>query len=110
MKFFTVILVSALLISPYSHAEQTQSERLEIVLEVDNFIVNYSPSGDSLGRIIAARCPDCLPETMTFDQNTVFEVDGQVRPIDEIRLKADWSGLITVTNLAPSQVIKITIY
>jgi len=112
MKNIIIYFMTALSFSSATYATDLEAptERLEIVYEVSNFIVNYSPSGENLGRVIATRCPECAPEIMTFDQNTLLMVGEQYRSINEIGQKADWSGLITVTNQSPNHIIKFTIY
>lgn len=108
-RLFSIFL-AAMFFSITSQAAEPTSERLENVYEVDSFIVNYSPSGQNLGRVLAALCPNCPTQTLTFDQNTVLEVGGQLRPIDEIRHKAEHSGTITVTNHEPDKIIKFNLY
>lgn len=112
MKDLTILFMTALSFSSAIHASDLEvtTERLEIVYEINNFIVNYSPSGENLGRVIAARCPECAPEIMTFDQSTLLMIGEKYRSINEIGKKADWSGLITVTNQSPNHIIKFTIY
>lgn len=112
MKSLIVFFIAALFFSNTLHAADldTPTERLEIVYEVSNFIVNYSPSSTTLGRVIVARCPECIPEIMTFDKETLLVIDEQFHPIIEIGQKAEWSGLITVSNQSPNHIIKFTIY
>lgn len=112
MKSLIIFFITALSFSSAIHATDLEAptEQLEIVYEVSNFIVNYSPSGENLGRVIAARCPECAPEIMTFDKDTLLMIGEQYREINEIGQKADWSGLITVTNQSPNHIIKFTIY
>ncbi len=104
------IFFTALIYSTVSSAADPVTERLENAVEVQNFIVNYSPSGQNLGRVLAAMCEGCPTQTLTFDQNTLLEVNGQLRPIAEIGQKAEWSGVITVTNHEPDKVIKFSVY
>lgn len=108
-RLFSIFL-AAMLYSITSHAAEPTSERLELAYEVQNFIVNYSPSGQNLGRIRAALCEDCPTQTLTFDQHTVLVIGDQLRPIAEIGRKAEWSGTIVVTNHEPEKIIKIDIY
>lgn len=111
MKFLSAILF--IFSSGLVHAAPQQPADQEVLLqvyEVSNFIVNFSPNSLGLGRVLAARCPECKTETFTFDKNTILEMGGKPIPIDEIRVKAQWSGLITVTNLEPEKIIKITLY
>ena len=110
MKSIIFLLLSALFISPATYAEEPTDELLTEVIEVERFMINWSPSGETLGRAIVYRCAECTPETMTFDQNTELDMNGQPRPIEEIGRKVDWAGLITVTNQAPDKIIKFTIY
>jgi len=110
MKPIKYILAAALFFSSLSHAEEKRTEFLIEAIEVDHFIVNWSPNRESLGRIIASRCPDCKPEILTFDNTTELLINEQVRPISDLASKVDWSGLITVTNQAPNKIIKIRIY
>ncbi len=112
MKSLIIYFITALSFSTFIYAADTPlpSERLEIVYEVSNFIVNYSPSGKNLGRAIVARCPECAQETMTFDQDTLLVIGETLHPINEIGQKVDWSGLITVSNQNPNHIIKFTIY
>lgn len=110
MKHIIHFLLSALLISSTAFAEEQTDELLLEMIEVERFMVNWSPSGQILGRVIVYRCIECTPETMTFDRNTKLDINGQLRPIEEIGSKVDWAGLITVTNQAPDKIIKFTIY
>ena len=110
MNLTKYMLAAVLLFSSLTHAEEKSSELLTQAIEVDKFIVNFSPSGKDLGRVIAARCPECAPEIMTFDQDTLLVISEQFRSINEIGQKAEWSGLITVTNQNPNHIIKFTIY
>lgn len=110
MKFIIFVLLSALLIIPTAYAKEPTDELLIEVIEVERFMVNWSPSGQILGRVIVYRCAECTPETMTFDQNTELSINEQIRPIREIASRVDWSGLIAVTNQAPNKIIKFTIY
>ncbi len=112
MKLLPAVLFAVTLGCGLAQAASPEpaSEVLEQVYEVESFVVNYSPNSQSLGRILAARCPGCTAETFTFDKLTQLEVGGKSMPIDEIRLKAEWSGLITVTDQNPEKIIKITIY
>tara|TARA_R110000868_G_scaffold114868_2_gene307336 strand:+ start:531 stop:830 length:300 start_codon:yes stop_codon:yes gene_type:complete len=93
-----------------AHAEENNEELLLVVIEVDKFMINWSPSGETLGRAIVYRCAECESEIMTFDANTEFYINEQPRPINEIGKKVDWTGLITVTNKEPSKVIRFTAY
>ena len=110
MKRLLSIFFVALLYSTTSHATDPTTERLENVFEVQSFIVNYNPSGKTLGRVLAAMCEGCPSQTLTFDQNTLLEVNGQLRPIAEIGQKAEWSGGLTVTSHEPDKIIKFSIY
>ena len=112
MKSLIVFFIAALSLSNAVNATDLEAptERLEIVNEVSNFIVNYSPSGENLGRVIATRCPECAPEIMTFNKDTLLMIGEQYQSINEIGQKTDWSGLITVTNQNPNHIIKFTIY
>lgn len=112
MKILTTVLLALTLECGLAQAASPAptSEVLEQVYEVENFIVNYSPNSIGLGRILAARCSGCKTETFTFNKLTLLEIGGKTMPIDEIRLKAEWSGLITVTDQEPEKIIKITIY
>ncbi|MCY1552680.1 hypothetical protein D9M68_890900 [compost metagenome] len=110
MKLIIYFFFSALFLAPMAHAEDTSSELLIEAIEVERLIVNWSPSGQILGRVIVYRCADCAPETMTFDKDTQLFINEQIRPIAEIGSKADWTGLITVTNHAPNKIIKFNIY
>ncbi|MBX9915608.1 MAG: hypothetical protein K2Y25_17085 [Pseudomonadaceae bacterium] len=110
MKPIKYILAATLIFSAYCAAEEKTTERLIEAFEVDHFIVNWSPNSENLGRVIASRCPDCIPETLTFDKNTELYIGNKNYQIEEIGKKADWSGLITVINQAPNKIIKFTIY
>ncbi|WP_439887515.1 hypothetical protein ACSX1C_19640 [Pseudomonas sp. MBLB4123] len=110
MKAIISVLTCLLTLTLSAHAEEASSERLEEAIEVEHFIVNWSPSGENLGRVIVYRCQECAPEIMTFGADTQLVIDEQPRPIEQIGTKADWSGLITVTNHAPNKIIKFTIY
>ena len=110
MKYIIYTLLSALLITQEAYAEEPTGELLIEVIEVERFMVNWSPSGQILGRVIVYRCTECAPEIMTFDQKTTLYINGKLRPIEEISHKVDWTGLITVTNQSPNKIIKFTIY
>lgn len=110
MNRLLCFFVTALLYSANSQAADPDTERLENAVEVQSFIVNYSPSSQGLGRVLAAMCEGCPTQTLSFDKSTLLEVDGQLRPIDEIGRKAEWSGVITVTNQEPDKIIKFSVY
>lgn len=110
MNLIKHIFAATLVFSSFCYAEETTTERLIQAFEVDHFIVNWSPNNDGLGRVIASRCPECAPETLTFDSSTELFFDDKSQPIEKIGSKTDWAGLITVTNQAPSKIIKFNIY
>ncbi len=110
MNHLISLFIGLLFLSPFCLAADSEVERLEEAIEVENFIVNFSPSGQNLGRVRAALCAECPLETLTFDQNTLLVIDGKLHPIDELKLKAEWSGVLYVTNLAPNKIIKFKIY
>lgn len=104
------ILAAALLFSSLTHAEEKNTEVAIQAIEVEHFIVNWSPNDDHLGRVIIYRCADCAPTTMTFSKDTALLINGENHPIEAINRKVDWSGLITVTDNAPTKIIQIRIY
>lgn len=110
MRNLIIYLLAGMLLTLTAHAEEKTDETLLIVIEVEKFIINWSPSGETLGRAIVYRCNDCAPETMSFDSNTEFYINKKPRPINEIGNKVDWTGLITVTNKEPTKVIRFTTY
>lgn len=109
MKTIKYMLAATLLCSSISYAEDNDEIFIDAI-EVTHFMVNWSPNSANLGRVIMARCPQCAPETMTFDKNTELVINNKNHPIETIGSKTDWSGLITVTNQSPSKIIKFTIY
>lgn len=106
IKFF----FAAALVSPLAYAEDKSTEKLSQAIEVEKFIVNWSPNSETLGRAIVYLCTDCAPTTMTFNKETTLIINGEDRPIEDISNRVDWSGLITVNNDAPTKIIKIRIY
>lgn len=110
MTLIKYILAATLLVSSLSHAEEKKSDTLIEAIEVEHFVVNWSPNSDNLGRVIVYRCADCTPVTMTLSKNTELLIKGKNHPIEEISSRVDWAGVITVTNHAPTQIIKIRIY
>jgi RNA polymerase subunit RPABC4/transcription elongation factor Spt4 len=109
MNSIKYMLAVTLLCASASHAEEN-NEVLIDAIEVSHFMVNWSPNSENLGRVIMARCPECAPETMTFDKHTELFINNKSYPIEQIGSKTDWAGLITVTNQEPSKIIKFTIY
>lgn len=109
-RLISLATLAALLFPVAGHSAEPVSERLEMAVEVQNFIVNFSPSGKNLGRVLAALCESCPTQTLIFDQNTLLEINGQLRPIEELKKQAEWSGVITVTNLEPEKIIKFSVY
>lgn len=110
MKTFITYIFASMLLAMTAHAEDNTDETLLVVIEVDKYIINWSPSGDTLGRAVVYRCPECESEIMTFDKNTEFYINEQPRPINEISNKVDWTGLVTVTNKEPNKVLRFTAY
>ena len=110
MNFIKYIFAAAVFFSPVINAEEKIAEASIQAIEVEHFIVNLSPNGQDLGRAIVYRCADCTPTTMTFNKDTELLINGEIRPIEDIGSKVDWSGLITVTDDAPTKIIKIRIY
>lgn len=109
MTLSKYLFAAAVLFSSSIYAEEKATETLIQAIEVDRFMVNWSPNSKELGRAIVYPCAECTPTTMTFDQNTVLLIDGKSVPIEELGRKVDWSGLITVTNQAPTKIIQIRI-
>ena len=93
-----------------SYALQPATEPLIRVIEMDRLIVNWSPNDGGLGRVMAYTCQDCPATSMTIDRNAQLEINGQIRPIDELALKVDWAGAITVTDKAPTHILKFSMY
>jgi hypothetical protein len=110
MKNLIIYLLAGMLLTLTAHAEEQSDEVLLVVIEAEKFMVNWSPSGETLGRAIVYRCAECAPETMSFGPHTEFYINEQPRPINEIGNKVDWTGLITVTNKEPTKVIRFTAY
>ena len=110
MKTLIIFLLSSMLLTTHSYAEESTEEVLQVVIETEKFMINWSPSGETLGRAIVYRCAECEPETMTFGSNTEFYINEKPRPINEIGKKVDWTGLITVTNTEPTKIIRFTAY
>lgn len=110
MNRLLILLVSALFFSTHGFTATQDTARSEEVIEVPSFIVNYSLSGNIPGRVLASLCADCPREALTFDQNTLLEMNGQLSPLEELKQRTEWSGLLTVTNSAPRYIVKFTIY
>lgn len=110
MNVINYILAATVLFSSVIHAEEKTTEVSIQAIEIEHFIVNWSPNDQDLGRAIVYRCADCTPTTMTFNKDTELLINGEIRPIEDISSKVDWSGLITVTDDAPTKIIKIRIY
>lgn len=110
MNVINYILAATVLFSSVIHAEEKTPEASIQAIEIEHFIVNWSPNDQDLGRAIVYRCADCTPTTMTFNKDTELLINGEIRPIEDIGSKVDWSGLITVTDDAPTKIIKIRIY
>ena len=110
MKSLFISLLVSMLLTLTAHAQENTDETLLVVIEVDKFMINWSPSGDSLGRALVYRCAECEAEIMTFGPETEFYINKQPRPINEIGNKVDWTGLVTVTNKEPTKVLRFTAY
>lgn len=101
----------SLLLSFSSFAqEQSDAEPLIHIIEMERLIVNWSPNDAALGRVMAYPCMDCPATSMTIDPSAQLEIDGQLRPISELALKVDWAGAITVTDQAPTHILKFSMY
>ncbi len=109
MKLLNYLFAAAVLFSASIYAEEKTTETLVQAIEVDHFMVNWSPNSKELGRAIVYPCADCAPVTMTFNRETELLINGKYVPIEEIGKKVDWAGVITVTNQAPTQIIRIRI-
>jgi hypothetical protein len=110
MKRAIYLFLASLVFSSLIQAAEPVEPPLVIVLEVENAVINFSPSGQILGRVLVARCPECQTETMTFDQDTLLEVGGEFQPVTKIGSHTKWSGLITVTDREPNKITKFTTY
>lgn len=110
MKNLIIYLLAGMLLPLTAHAEEQSDEVLLVIIEAEKFMINWSPSGETLGRAIVYRCAECAPETMSFGPHTKLYINEQPRPINEIGNKVDWTGLITVTNKEPTKVIRFTAY
>ncbi len=99
-----------ILLSFNSFAQQPDSEPLIQIIEMERLIVTWSPNDQGLGRVTAYPCQDCPATNMTIDSNAQLEIDGQMRPISELKLKVDWVGAITVTDQAPNHILKFSMY
>ena len=110
MNVINYILAATVLFSSVIHADEKNPEASIQVIEIEHFIVNWTPNSQDLGRAIIYRCADCTPTTMTFNKDTELLINGENRPIEEISSRVDWSGFITVTDHAPTKIIKIRIY
>jgi len=110
MNVINYILAATVLFSSVIHAEEKTPEASIQAIEIEHFIVNWSPNDQDLGRAIIYRCAGCTPTTMTFNKDTELLINGEIRPIEDIGSKVDWSGLITVTDDAPTKIIQIRIY
>ena len=104
------ILAAAVLFSAISQADEKTKEVSIDAIEVEHFIINWSPNSKNLGRALIYSCDGCAPVTMTFNKDTALVMNGKNQPIEAIKSKVDWSGLITVTNDAPTEIIEIRIY
>lgn len=110
MKLLKYLIAAAVLFCSSIYANEKATETLIQAIEVDHFIVNWSPNSKELGRALVYACAECAPITMTFNQDTVLLINGKNVPIEEIRSKVDWAGLITVNTQAPTKIIQIRIY
>lgn len=106
----TIISMLASMALLLSFTQPAMSETLREAIEAERIIVNWSPNGQVAGRAIVYLCPSCEPKSMQFDQDTELLIDGQPRPLNEIASKVDWAGVVTVTNQAPDQIIKFSLY
>jgi len=93
-----------------SLAQEPETEPLTKIIEMERLIVTWSPNEKSLGRVTAYICQDCQATSMTIDPDARLEINGQLRPISDLKLKIDWSGAITVTDQAPTHILKFSMY
>lgn len=70
-------------------------------------MVIWSPSGATLGRAHVHTCETCEPSVVTFDQNTQLIVNGEARPIEELKLKVDWAGLVKTNTAQPDRALAL---
>lgn len=111
MKKRISLTLFSLLLSFSSFAQQQpDTELLLHVIEMERLIVNWSPTDAGLGRVMAYTCQSCPATSMSIDRNAQLLINGQLRPIDELALKVDWAGAITVTNQAPTHILKFSMY
>lgn len=108
----TRILLAAIsiFISCSSLAQESETEPLTQIIEMERLIVNWSPNEKSLGRVTAYTCQDCQATSMTISPDALLEINGQLRPISDLKLKIDWAGAITVTDQAPNHILKFSMY
>lgn len=109
MNLIKYILIAAFF-SPLTYAKEEIAETSIHAIEVEHFIVNWSPNSQNLGSAIIYPCASCTPTTMTFNKDTILLINGEDHPIEELGSKVDWSGLITTTNQAPTEITQIRIY
>ncbi|WP_339080124.1 hypothetical protein [Pseudomonas sp. TMP9] len=100
-----------LLLSFSSFAQdKNDSEPLIRIIEMERLIVNWSPNDSGLGRVLAYTCQDCPATNMIIDPGAELEINGQLRPMSELATKVDWAGAITVTDQAPNNILKFSMY
>ena len=90
--------------------EPSGAEPLIRIIEMERLIVNWSPNDAGLGRVMAYTCQDCPATNMTIDRNAQLEINDQMRPISELAFKVDWAGAVTVTDQAPTHILKFSMY
>ncbi len=90
--------------------QQPETEPLIQIIEMERLIVTWSPNDAGLGRVMAYTCIDCPATSMTIAPSAQLEINGQLRPISELALKVDWAGAVTVTDQAPTRILKFSMY
>jgi hypothetical protein len=88
----------------------TDSQPLIRVIEIERMIINWSPTSQNLGRVMAYSCSNCPATIMTIDLDATLSIAGELQPIQTLANKVDWAGTITVTDKAPNNILKISIY
>lgn len=106
-NLMNVLLVSALgLTSLHSQAE----EALDVFTEVEQIMIVWSPSGNTLGRIHTRICATCEVNILAFDQNTQLTIKGKARPIEDLKLIVDGSGVISTNTASPDRALALKLY
>ena len=78
-------------------------------VEYDRLIVNWSPNAQRLANVLAYRCQTCAPVRLQITRDTELQAGNEALPIEHLKQRVDWAGLVQTLSSQPDTIIKITL-